>query len=338
MDKNTSSCFMHNINSPTNNVFQNKNMRFLTKYKPTNIDEFQLNNNMKMFIEKIIIPDGASFIVIGPSGSGKSVLIDYIIKQHFACYNKKNDVLVINSLSETGISFYKSELKSFCQSKSFGKQGKKIVLIEDVETLNDTIYDVVSNYIDEYKDSVMFIQTTSCIEKIKHKISCFTINIDSLSKQSIQDKYMEIKKREKLQIHDSCDSIILSLCNNSIKRLLNILEKISILNIEITQDNVFAVCSNINYRYFEKFTSSILENNLSDALVQITTFSNDGYSTSDILYYYYYYIKELSSLTLERKLSTIKVISKYISIVNNANEGEHFIIAFIDSLSSELTN
>ena len=47
----------------------------------------------------------------------------------------------------------------------------------------------------------MFIQTTSRIEKIKHKISCFTINIDSLSKQSIQDKYMEIKK-------ENCKSMI----------------------------------------------------------------------------------------------------------------------------------
>ena len=61
-------------------------------------------------------------------------------------------------------------MKSFCQSKHYGKQGKKIVLIEDVDTLNDTIYDVIVSYIDEYKDNVMFIQTTYCIEKIKHRV------------------------------------------------------------------------------------------------------------------------------------------------------------------------
>ena len=133
--------------------------------------------------------------------------------------------MVINSLSETGISFYKYDLKSFCQSKVYGKQGKKIVLIEDVETLNDTIYDVISSYIDEFKDNVMFIQTTSCIEKIKHKISCFTININSLSKQSLLDKYLEVKQKENLPINTNCDHIIISLCNNSVKRLLNILKK-----------------------------------------------------------------------------------------------------------------
>ena len=315
----------------------NKNVRFLTKYKPTSINEFGLNANIKLFIEKIIIPDGVSFILVGSSGSGKTVLTNYVIQQHYAQFNSKNDVLVINSLSETGINFYKYDLKSFCQSKCYGKNGKKIVLIEDVETLNDTIYDVITSYIDEYKENVMFIQTTTSIEKMKNKVSCFTININPLSKEALYEKYTEIKLKEELNISSDCDAVILSLCNRSVKRLLNILEKIKILNVEITKDNVFSVCSNINYYHFERFTCNILDDKPSEALNEIICYTNDGYSTSDVLYYYYYYIKELSSLPLERKLCIIKVISRYIGIVSNVNEGDHFIIAFVDAIMSELT-
>ena len=100
---------------------------------------------------------------------------------------------------------------------------------------------------------------------------------------------------------------------------------------------VFSVCSNINYRYFENFTEFILNDDPSQALKEIMILVNDGYSTSDILYYYYYYVKELSTLTLDMKLCIIKTISKYISIVNNANDGDHFIIAFIDSMLVSLT-
>ena len=331
------------LNGTEKNTVNDSNdthVRFLTKYKPTTIDEFQLDSNMKLFIEKILIPEGESILLVGPSGCGKTVLIDYIIKHYYQYCNgsNKNNVLVINSLSETGITFYKYDLKSFCQSKHYGKQGKKIVLIEDVDTLNDTIYDVIVSYIDEYKDNVMFIQTTSCIEKIKHKINCFTIAINSLNKDLLSKKYFQVKAKEGLNINTSCDSIILSLCNNSVRSLLNVLEKISILNIEVTEENVFSVCSNINYRYFENFTNFILDDNPSESLKEIMILVNDGYSTSDILYYYYYYVKELSKLPLNKKLCVIKTISKYISIVNNANDGDHFIIAFVDSLLFSLSS
>ena len=55
-------------------------------------------------------------------------------------------------------------------------------------------------------------------------------------------------------LDDECKKFILSISNNSIKILINYLEKLKLINLPITLELVSDVCTNITFKDFEHFT------------------------------------------------------------------------------------
>ena len=66
-----------------------------------------------------------NILLVGNSGCGKTSLLYATIREY---YNSKNipnqNVLYINNLKEQGIQYYRTEVKTFCQTPSmiFGKK------------------------------------------------------------------------------------------------------------------------------------------------------------------------------------------------------------------------
>ena len=46
----------------------------------------------------------------------------------------------------------------------------------------------------------------------------------------------------------------MNICNNSIRLLINYMEKFKLLNINITETKVREICTNISFYEFEKYT------------------------------------------------------------------------------------
>ena len=44
-----------------------------------------------------------------------------------------NDILIINSLKEQGIQYYRSEVKTFCQTRCSIPNKKKIIVLDDID-------------------------------------------------------------------------------------------------------------------------------------------------------------------------------------------------------------
>ena len=81
-----------------------------------------------------------TIFLIGYMGSGKTVLIDSILHNYYGIENIKrikNNILYISSLREQGISFYKNDVKSFCQSTSELYNKKKSIIIDNLDGLSD---------------------------------------------------------------------------------------------------------------------------------------------------------------------------------------------------------
>ena len=65
--------------------------------------------------------------------------------------------MFINNLKEQGVNYYRNEMKTFCQSHSSIFNKKKLVVIDDMDTLSEQSQQVFRNYIDKYKNNVIKI-------------------------------------------------------------------------------------------------------------------------------------------------------------------------------------
>lgn len=294
---------------------------FIFKYKPKTLNEFLSNNNLKELINSYINIDELNIILLGDSGSGKTTLIECILKEYYKDNNFHGDILVINSLKEQGITFYRNEVKNFCQTITLSNK-KKTIIIDDIDSINEQCQQVFRNYIDKYSNNINVIMSCSNIHKIidtlKSRVSI--LKIESINKNIIDKIVTRIVSNEKIKIEDYVKEKLYQISNYSIRNIINYLEKIKLYNKSITEENLHILCSNISYFSLENYTKLCIQNNFNESLKILYNFYNIGYTLMDIYDEYFIYIKYSNILNNKQKIIINKILCKYISIFYNIHE------------------
>ena len=109
---------------------------FIFKYKPSTINDLELDDSLKNLLKLIININELNLLIVGSTGSGKSSLINIIINMYFKDNNdiKNKNILYINNLNEQGIQYLETS-KNFCQTTK--DKIKKIVVIDDIDLINE---------------------------------------------------------------------------------------------------------------------------------------------------------------------------------------------------------
>ena len=311
---------------------------FLIKYKPMNLTDFEIDNNIKKLLENLISIDKLNIILTGNSGCGKSSLIKVLLKYYFKDEeNYEDNILYINSLKEQGIQYYRNDVKCFCQTTSsiYGK--KKILILDDIDTINEQSQQVFRNCIDKYSNNVNFITSCTNTQKILESLQSrlLIIKIKPIERYNLEKIMTNIQKKENITITDEAKSFILNICNNSIRLLVNYLEKFKLIDKLITIDYINDICTNISFNKFEELTQEVVINkDINKGIKIIYNIFDEGYSIMDILDNYFLFIKITNLLSEENKYEIIKLIMKFITIVNDIHEHEIELAFFINNLIS----
>ena len=145
--------------------------------------------------------------------------------------------------------------------------------------------------------------------------------------------FNKIKKSENIIIDKKAQELILNISNNSVRQIINYLEKFKLLNLNIGTKKVKEICTNISFYEFEHYTHLWLnEKNISKAVDKIFDIYNKGYSVMDILDNYFIFIKITDSVEQNIKYKIIKIICEYISIFHNIHENEIELVLFTNKL------
>jgi DNA polymerase III delta prime subunit len=128
-----------------------------SKYKPVSLDEFNAGIDMISVIREFIKLDSISLLLIGDSGSGKTSLINAIIREYYgpSIPLTHDNIMSINTLKEQGIAYYRNDVKIFCQTASIIPGKKKILLLDDLDIINEQSQQVFRNCIDKHTDKVL---------------------------------------------------------------------------------------------------------------------------------------------------------------------------------------
>lgn len=300
---------------------------FNIKYQPKKIDDFQLDDNMKNLFNNMILMNNISLMLIGNSGSGKTTLINVLINEYYKDVSDEdrfNNIMVINTLKEQGIQYYRNEVKTFCQIPSTIRKKKKIIILDDIDLINEQSQQVFRNSMDKYIHNVHFICSCVNTQKVIESIQSRIINIKLLpfTNDDLKKILHNIKDNENILIDKNAEEYILNISNNSIRILINYMEKFKLLDVKITEDIVNRLCTNINFLDFDKYLKLCIEDKLSDAVELILDIYDSGFSVIDILDNLFIFIKINNNLSETHKYELIKLLCKYITIFHNVHEDE----------------
>jgi DNA polymerase III delta prime subunit len=291
------------------NNTMSSNLPFLYKYRPLRIKDFYLDDELKDIIQLLIQMDNLNISLIGDAGTGKSALITSIINEYYydnnhpeftnLSTNKKrqlinDNVLTINSLKDQGIHFYRNDVKLFCQTKSSMPNRKKIVILDDIDTINDQSQQVFRNCLDKFQNNVHFISSCVNIQKV----------LDSLQSRQTIVKLKPIDT-------ENMENILRNVCDEE--------------NILIDEDTVPFVLSLCN-------RSVVVKGELHDAIKILYSIFDKGYSVIDIYDNYYSYVKISELFSEKERYELIKIICKYITIFYNVHEDEMELALFTNNL------
>ena len=338
---------------------------FLFKYKPVWLKDFELENDLNVLLIALIEMNSLNILFIGDSGCGRTSLINAIIHEYYSsngtdkcngsadkcnsdkcnsdkCNSDKcnsDNILYINNLKEQGIAYYRTDVKTFCQTASTIAGKKKILVVDDIDFINEQSQQVFRNYIDKYSHNVHFIG--SCINTQK-VIDSLQSRLTIIKKMNLPDEKLrkiinKICRNENIHLSPDVMDFIISISNKSIRIIVNYLEKFKLLDCEITIELANKVCTNISFIEFDHYTHLCKnEKNLSGAINLIYTLSDRGYSVMDILDNYFIYLKASTLLTEDEKYAIIPYICKYITIFNNVHEDDIELAHFTNNLVSIL--
>ena len=195
---------------------------------------------------------------------------------------------------------------------------------------------------DKYKHNINFISSCTNIQKVIDSLQSRTIivKIHPITYSCLQQIITKISFKEKLNFTHESQELLLHICNNSIRILLNYLEKIKILSIHshshsrssespsqqhdnaIEVELIHKLSTNISYRLFDEYTNLILKNKMVEAVYIFYKLYHDGYSVMDILDNYFIYIKMTNLLDEDVKYKLTILVCKYIIYFHNIHEDE----------------
>jgi DNA polymerase III delta prime subunit len=315
----------------------NKHTLFIHKYQPMYFNDFDIDSEIINMLNTLIIMDNLNILLIGDIASGKTSILNAIIKEYYKGFTSKEyeeNVLYINNLKEQGINYYRTDVKTFCQTCSNIKNKKKIIILDDIDIINEQSQQVFRNCIDKYSHNVHFISSCSNIQKVIESLQSrfIIIKINALKRENLINIFNKIKINENIDIDDDAKDFIINISNNTVKILINYMEKFKLLGEKITLNLAVQLCSNISFLTFEEYTNLIKNKQLKEAINLIYNIYDKGYSVMDILDNYFLFVKNTSILTEEQKYNIIPRICKYITIFHNIHEDEIELSLFTNNL------
>jgi len=310
---------------------------FVNKFQPCRLSEFELDEKFVQTLHTLKMCDILNIMLIGDAGTGKSSLLDALIKEYYEGYSYsdyKDNVLYINNLKEQGINYYRTDVRIFCQTSSLLRGKKKIIILDDIDLINEQSQQVFRNSIDKFSHNVHFIASCTNIQKVIESIqSRFTIiKINPLDYRCLNTIMDKVVASENLSIDQDARDFVINISSLSVKTMLNYLEKFKLLGEHITLQIADELCTNISMATFDTYIDLLRRSKVVAAIDLLYNLHDTGYSVMDILDSIFTFVKSTSKMTETEKYDTIPIICKYIAVFHNVHEDEIELALFTNSL------
>lgn len=327
---------------------EKENNTFVAKYAPQYLRDFICEDNetgirdsgAEYVLKTLIDMDDMNVLLVGGFNSGKTAMLYALAREYYYSSTiggtqegarrenvslSENNVLFINNLKEQGIQFFRNDMKTFCQTHCSIPGKKKVILIDDMDSINKQSQQVFRNYIDKHKQHVCVIASCSNLQKVVESLQSrlHIVRIQPPTKQQISSMMNKIIAKEAISVDRGCREYLLERSNDSICNVINNLEKLSIYGrdgVILSRDVCEKLCSTISFQQFELYLNALIRGDLKESMRCIYSLYDYGYSVIDILEYFFEFVKTTRRIEEDVKYKIVPNICESISIFHNTHE------------------
>ena len=204
---------------------------WVEKYRPTNVDECILSNNLKQtfkeFVKQKTIPN---LILSGGAGVGKTTVANAMINEIGATS------MMINGSEESGIDILRTKIKNFASTSSL-EGGRKYLILDESDYLNpQSTQPALRGFMEEFHKNCGFILTCNYKNRLIEPLHSRCSGVDfRIPKGEINKLCTQFFKRVKSILDEEAikydDKVILELITKYFpdwRRTLNELQKYSV--------------------------------------------------------------------------------------------------------------
>ena len=277
-----------------------KNLPWIEKYRPNNLDNITLDKNIKNQIKNMILKKDIPHIILqGTPGIGKTSTIKCIAKEIYGKYHKYM-VLEMNASDDRGIKIQESIEKFRKSLVSIKEKDKKniapfkLVILDEADNMTDKAKYIISGFLEKNKNDIRFAFTCNNKNNILSSIQsrCYIIKYPKITKEITNERLKFILKEE--GIYDVKDSkkkiknieeginVIHEITMGDLRNSINILQLTYDRFNEITKDNVYQIYDKPHPEKSKDIIDACYKNDLGKALEKIIEMRNLGYSGTDI--------------------------------------------------------
>ena len=246
------------------NIDMKENSLLNEKYRPTTLDKFVGNENLKKSLSKYLEQnDILNLIFYGPAGTGKTTLAKLIVN------NLECDYLYINASDERGIETIRDKVQGFASTISF--EPIKVVILDEADFLTIQAQASLRNIIETFSRTTRFIMTCNFVERIIDPLQsrCQVLKIIPPTKKDVAKHLNWILQQELIE-HDIKD--LVPLVNQYYPDLRKCINTIQLS----TQDNILKLDQSVlvSSNYIDKVITALTNKSKFNNIRQIIADAN----------------------------------------------------------------
>lgn len=202
------------------------NNLWVEKYRPTEISQISLDNDVRNFLNKCIssgeIPN---IMLVGPAGTGKSTCARILVEK---ILTDESDLMYFNGSKTTGIDNIRENTETFLSSKPIGDSAVKIVYIDEAEYLSQNAQAALRGIVEGCSNTGRFIFTlnneSKIIDPIKSRFQRIVLNRQPMESTILYCK--SILDSENIEYSENSLKSIIESEHPDIRKIVNTLQRI----------------------------------------------------------------------------------------------------------------
>lgn len=313
--------WMEQFTKNSNDVYishhDNKNLPWVEKFRPHNLDSLVSHSIIVDILKKFIKSHQMPHMLFsGPPGTGKTSTIIACAKEMYGD-NYSIMVLEINASEERGIEVVRNKIKDFIMAKGVFLDKKsdmyKLVILDEADAMTTDAQAMLTSVIEKYSINVRFCLICNYIKKISVPIQsrCTQFKFLPLSKKHITEKLKDVSKDLGLNITDDGISAIVKISRGDMRRVFNVAQATHMAYNLINEHNVIKCTGYPNCAHVNMIYDCMTNDKFSIAYTKICEIiSKEGYSLSDI-------ITEITEIVIDKYMKGKIKDNQFINIITN---------------------